>query len=215
MAPCAVKDIANFPGGRKLDSGMMVAPYMARRADERHADWRDVTVSDGRVCYVDEVPADRDTHGVLWVRQPGGGTGRVVFGQIHSQRQRHASLALLCQVCGDEPDENEDGVLWLLPTTRDVLRARFGTGPVLTPYPPVCASCCAAAIRQCPPLRAGHAVLRAADVSVYGVYGKVFQLDAGRLMVSDQCEFFSYDDPNIGMVVAAQQALSLMCNERI
>ena len=68
------------------------------------------------IAYADETPTDRDRDGILWTRRNlRHGHGRPQFGKIHSLRQRRAMRRLLCQVCAQPADRNDDGVLWLLP----------------------------------------------------------------------------------------------------
>ncbi|MEV4165174.1 hypothetical protein [Nonomuraea dietziae] len=93
----------------------MIFPYIACSTAEPFILKR-LSVTDDILGYEDEQPADRDAEGVLWARQHHAyGQGRPRFGHIHTPRQRHAAAALLCQVCGRDPDENDDGILWLLP----------------------------------------------------------------------------------------------------
>jgi hypothetical protein len=188
---------------------VVIFPYIARRFDEEIEDSRDLVVDGNRVCYLTEVPADRDRHGVLWVRQADGGTGAPVFGQIHSRRQQHASIGLLCQVCGGEPDENEHGVLWLLPRSPQEVLAKSAGGAVLTPYPPICAGCYEKVRRQCPPVRDKHTLLRVFDVSLHGVLGTQFDARGDWVAAGGQPAVFAYDDSCIPMVVASQQVLSI------
>ncbi|MGW1752374.1 hypothetical protein ACWCRD_43630 [Streptomyces sp. NPDC002092] len=186
----------------------LVRPFIARTTCEPFPDMGEVIAHAGRVAYGDEMPADRDAQGVLWARQAHApDEGMPLFGKIHSVRQRHAMLHLLCQICGQEPDENTDGVLWLLPTVPGQLPEDDGSG-ITTTYPPVCRSCARLAIRQCPPLRRAHAMLRVRDVQVHGVSGAVFTL-TGSSAAFHQAVDCSYDSPALATVVAVQQLLRL------
>ncbi|MFI1259213.1 hypothetical protein ACH4U6_36625 [Streptomyces netropsis] len=81
----------------------VVRPFIARTTGEPFPDLGDVIARAGRVASADETPDDRDTHGVLWARQDHRpGEGLPLFGRIHSARQRHAMLHLLCQICSQE-----------------------------------------------------------------------------------------------------------------
>lgn len=192
-----------MPGGAPL-----VRPFIARTTREPFPDMADVIAHAGRVAYSDETQADRDAHGVLWARQAHTPhEGIPLFGKIHSARQRHAMLYLLCQICGQEPDENTDGVLWLLPTVPGRSPEDDGNG-IVTTYPPVCRPCAGLALRQCPPLRHAHAVLRVRDVQVYGVSGAAFNLTASWAVFREAVDC-PYGSPDLAAVVAVQQLLRL------
>ncbi|MGI5526820.1 hypothetical protein ACQEVX_05135 [Streptomyces syringium] len=191
------------PGGVPL-----VRPFIARTTGEPFPDLGDVISCDGRVAYGDETPADRDTHGVLWARQAHRpDEGLPLFGKIHSARQRHAMLHLLCQVCGQEPDENADGLLWLLPTLPGQPPDDDGDG-IITTYPPVCWPCADLALRQCPPLRRAHAALRVQDVQVHGVSGAAYTLTGPTATFRAAVDCI-YGSPALATVVATQQLLRL------
>jgi hypothetical protein len=192
-----------MPGGAPL-----VRPFIARTTREPFPDMADVIAYAGRVAYSDETQADRDAHGVLWARQAHTPhEGIPLFGKIHSARQRHAMLYLLCQICGQEPDENTDGVLWLLPTAPGRSPEDDGNG-IVTTYPPVCRPCAGLALRQCPPLRHAHAALRVRDVQMYGVSGAAFNLTTSSAVLREAVDC-PYDSPDLATVVAVQQLLRL------
>lgn len=186
----------------------LARPFIARTDCEPLPSMEDVIVRDGHVAYPDETPADRDACGVLWMRQvhaPDQGVPQ--YGKIHSARQRHAVLHLLCQICAQEPDENPDGVLWLLPTLPGRPPEDDGDG-IITTYPPICQPCSRLALRQCPPLRRGYALLRVRDVQVHGIHGAAFTLTASRAVLHEAVEH-AYGDPALAKVVAVQQLLRL------
>lgn len=181
-------------------------PFIARMTGEPLPSMDEVIGRDGRVGYPDETPADRDARGVLWLRQVHAPTDGVPsYGCTHAARQRHAALYLLCQICGADPDENAEGVLWLLPgrLVTDDDRA------IITTYPPVCGPCAQLALQQCPPLRRAHTLLRVSDVDVYGVFGAAFTFTATGIVCGEPAEH-AYSDPAITRVVAAQQLLRLL-----
>lgn len=183
---------------------MTVFPYIARTDAELYV-VRQLTVTGGRLAYADERPHDRDEQGVLWERQVmAHQVGKPIFGKIHIARQRHASLCLLCQVCGLDPDENDDGILWLLPGPVDA-GARSSPDRLVL-YPPICQPCCDKALRMCPPLREGHEVLRVGSVEPAGVLGILHDADAQP--VSGEMPF-RYGHPDLPMVLAVQQMLLL------
>lgn len=185
-----------------------VRPFIARTDHEPFLDVADVIAREGHIAYPRETPTDRDAHGVLWARQtyaPDRGTP--LYGKIHSARQRHAALNLLCQICGGDPDENRDGVLWLLPTLPGLPPDDDGAG-IVTTYPPVCRPCARRALAQCPPLRRGHALLRVRDVQAHGVTGTAFTPHRDGAVAQEAVEH-AYGDPALARVVAVQQLLRL------
>lgn len=80
---------------------------------------------------------------------------------------------------------------------------------ITTTYPPVCLPCAGLALRQCPPLRHAHAVLRVRDVQVYGVSGAAFTLTASSAVFREAIDCH-YDSPDLASVVAVQQLLRLL-----
>ncbi len=72
------------------------------------------------IGYRDETPLDRDERGVLLKRtRDAQGHGKPRFGAVHPARQRRAMANLLCQVCGNPADTNDEGTLWLLQDHRE------------------------------------------------------------------------------------------------
>jgi hypothetical protein len=153
-----------------------VVPYIAK--------WSGETTGPGKIvqrkkregiAYEKERSFDRDEHGVLWTRAPSEpGKGRAEFGKVHSLRQRVAMGALLCQVCGNRADRNEDGVLWLIDAHPDDPILRAGV-PERTTHPPVCEPCAEMSLRACPHLRKECVVLRVREFEVYGVNGALYR----------------------------------------
>jgi len=188
---------------------MKVHPYIAR-SDVECYQLDTLSVRQGRLVYTDERPGDRDAQGVLWARQVmKHGQGQPVFGKIQVARQRHACIALLCQVCGGEPDENDDGILWLLPFSsgpQSPLHARVDE--VTTCYPPICRTCCAMALRMCPPLRAGHMILRVTDVGPPAEVQGCLHDGQGNPVGNDD-QAFAFDDPRLPLVLATHQLIRL------
>ncbi|MFE3096292.1 hypothetical protein ACFXG1_21015 [Streptomyces sp. NPDC059248] len=116
------------------------------------------------IGYADETPYDRDADGVLWTRVPSSpGRGRPEFGQVHLMRQRRAMRRMLCQVCGEAADRDENGTLWLLGSDEDEY--------LTTSHPPVCAPCAVLSLRVCPHLRRRHTLIRVRSCVPLGVHG--------------------------------------------
>ena len=125
------------------------------------------------IAFADEKVFDRDRDGVLWTRKTlRHGQGRPRFGDVHSVRQRHAMRRLLCQVCAQPADRDEDGVLWLLPDY--YAEAEGWPQDYDLAEPPVCRACVPIATRLCPALRRGHLGIRARSAPVCGVRGVVY-----------------------------------------
>ncbi len=81
---------------------------------------------------------------------------------------------LLCQVCGQPADRNDEGVLWLLPDYYAEVEGWPENYDELA-EPPICRSCVPVATRLCPALRRGYLGIRARRAPVCGVRGLVYQ----------------------------------------
>ncbi|MFT7837330.1 hypothetical protein Q5530_14370 [Saccharothrix sp. BKS2] len=157
------------------------------------------------IAYADEILGDRDSRGVLWDRatvNPGQGTPR--FAQIHVHRQRRAMRKLLCQVCAGPADQDDHGVLWLIPNrTRHWPDWPEG---MLVAEPPICRPCLSLSVRVCPALRAeGHLVIRAREHPTYGVEG--FRYRTGPTPVDHGTT--SFTDPAIRWTLASKLVRTL------
>lgn len=162
------------------------------------------------LAYRDEVPRDRDRHGVLWARmRTAPGQGRPNYRALHSARQRHAMLRMLCQVCGERADRTSRGWLFLLPRpepTEDTANWPEGT---LSTKPPVCRPCAVLALRHCPHLADPHPV-RSRKPRVWGVFGGFVAPDTqGRLSPSPTDDYLSYGHPYAGWFLASQLVVEL------
>jgi len=151
-----------------------VVPYIVAWSAERSIRPQVVTLPGRGIGYLDEVPHDRDSDGVLWTRMTlQQGRGRPEFGRVHPGRQRRVMRRLLCQICAQPADRTEDGVLWLLKDARDDWPG-WPEGLAAT-HPPVCLPCARASVRLCPHLRGGFVAVRVKDFQVHGVYGSLYQ----------------------------------------
>lgn len=157
------------------------------------------------VGYVDEAPNDRDAFGCLWQRYPiAMGKGVPYFAKIHPARQRRAMTKMLCQVCGNPANFNEDGWLWLV-THEDAARLAEGGDPrVRTGNPPVCEPCCKLAREMCPHLLKGNATVRTRGYEPWGVYGIVADPTG-----SSPGHDVAYSDPRIHRTLAGQMLVVL------
>ncbi|WP_344033185.1 hypothetical protein [Streptomyces luteireticuli] len=156
------------------------------------------------IAYLRENPYDRDSFGVLWSSCGlARGQGRPDYGRVHPQRQRQCMGGLLCQRCAGPADENEQGVLWLLDAEPGSPSPAEGE---VTAHPPVCRGCAAEAIRRCPPLRRGHALIRVKEPEVSGVHGMLYRPTrlSTYAVATGRKEFIPYTDPMVRWVLAGQ-----------
>jgi hypothetical protein len=183
-------------------SKRLIVPYVTAWSTERDLPMPMIEHRGFGIGYADEIATDRDTHGVLWQRTYSRPSmGRPVFGDVHSLRQRRAMRKLLCQVCGGPADQNDDGVLWLLPDHHEDWDSwPEAMGNV---EPPICLACVEISLRLCPKLRRdGGAAIRAKEYSIVGVRGALYAPGPSRpVMVADQV--VAFDDPVIRWVRAA------------
>jgi hypothetical protein len=182
-----------------------VVPYISSWSSEKPARRKVIVRPLPGIGFLDEVPADRDEHGVLWRRMTfSPGVGQPEFGSVHTLRQREAMRDLLCQVCGGPADQNAEGTLWLLLDHR-------GDWPdwphrMGVTEPPICLPCALTARRHCPALRReGHVALRVTGCPVSGISGALYRSGAvyptaantGRLVM------VAFDDPAVRWIEAA------------
>jgi hypothetical protein len=169
MRPPAQAPAEQAANARKRNAAV---PYITSWSAESRPLDRLVTRSRLRgIAYADEVPHDRDGHGILWRRSIlAPGRGRPEFGSVHSARQRRVMRRLLCQICAGPPDRTDMGVLWLLGDDR----GDWPTWPekMGATHPPLCLRCAAASVRLCPYLY-NYAAVRVREPHVGGVYGVV------------------------------------------
>jgi hypothetical protein len=186
------------------DSGIqkrLVVPFITRWGAEDDLPFHVVLQRGVGIAYADEVMADRDASGVLWHRtcsQPNH--GRPHFGEVHSLRQRRAMRRLLCQVCGGPADQDNDGVLWLLPDHRaDWKNWPEAMGNV---EPPICRPCVGVSLRLCPRLRRdGGAAIRVRECPIVGVRGALYESRGTAPAMIDDATV-AFDDPAIRWVRA-------------
>ncbi|MFF3272748.1 hypothetical protein ACFYWU_17750 [Streptomyces chrestomyceticus] len=148
-------------------------PYIALRAGEEPVA-HELMLRPGEpgLAYVDEVPEDRDAHGVLWQRyhhsrSPSGKpAGAWLNGQVHPDRLRETMTRLHCPLCNFPAGRTGDGWLFLEPIATKTVEGR------LTTWPAVCLEHALAYARYRPDLRDGYTVVRSADPVLYGVRGQ-------------------------------------------
>lgn len=149
-------------------------PYMAMWSEEEELPLKVVERPGRGIGLADEMMGDRDRYGVLWLRVTSRpGVGRPRFGVMHSSRQRRAMLRMLCQVCGQPADSDDDGTLWLLPNYHED-RPGWPDGFVFA-EPPICLPCARLSVRVCPALRRDRIVVRADSAPLWGVKGMVYR----------------------------------------
>jgi hypothetical protein len=185
-----------------------VVPYIVAWSGEHTLPTRVVQGQRLGIGYADETLTDRDRDGVLWTRMSSRpGEGRPLYAQLHPLRQRRAMRRLLCQVCAEPAQYNEQGHLWLvLPSEEDEEDWPEG---VINPYPPVCLRCARLSVRQCPPLRRRFVAVRAHSV-LYGVFGVRFRPGHScPQLADDDDEPVGYRDPIIHWMQATQLVRTL------
>jgi hypothetical protein len=179
-------------------------PYITQWSHEQTSDVPVLYRRRG-IAYPDERPRDRDDHGVLWTRVSSKpGQGRPQFGKVHARRQRRAMTKLLCQVCGQPADRNNDGILWLI--GEDPRRPGTWPDPLYTVHPPVCAECAVRSVRTCPHLRRQCTALRVSAFDLTGVRGVLY---AQGFPGIGAIVGVAYDDPRIRWVRAGQLIVHL------
>jgi hypothetical protein len=185
--------------GINVASPQIIAPYIVLWSDEEDQPVPLVEREGIGLGYADELGTDRDKQGVLWLRTTSRpGSGRPVFGEVHSLRQRRAMRRLLCQVCAGPADQTGDGVLWLLKDHRkdwDGWPENMGVTE-----PPVCLPCARLSVSLCPALRRGAVAVRARTFPVAGVQGVVYRGGAKPTPVKH--DLVAFDDPAIRWVRA-------------
>ncbi|WP_335939292.1 hypothetical protein [Streptomyces sp. PTD5-9] len=157
----------------------LLTPFVVLRGDELTPAVSELTVqfaaSGPQLAYRKPRPGDRDHHGNLWVRMSESPEGRPVYASMHTSRQRHCMERLLCQVCAEPADRNEQGWLfldWRRPDSPPTWPERS-----ITSMPPLCVEHARVSVRQCPFLRrTEYAVLRVRKPQLYGVSGTLYRL---------------------------------------
>ncbi|HEY0690949.1 MAG TPA: hypothetical protein VGD71_18165 [Kribbella sp.] len=184
---------------RSSDALLELTPYVTSWTGEQEPRLA-LVEREGRLAYPKEGLDDRDRNGVLWSRAPlCPGRGRPDFAKVHPLRQRRAMAHLLCQVCGQPADSDEDGVLWLLPDFQNDWAG--WPARMAAVEPPVCLGCVRVSVRYCPALRKGAVAVRVRNSTVVGVYGALYR--PGPLVpVPVGIDTVPYDDPRVRWVQA-------------
>lgn len=174
-------------------------PYIARWSSETMDDALVIRRRHG-VGYLNESILDRDEHGVLWLRVLGRpGHGEPKYNLMHTMRQRRTMRRLLCQVCAQPADQNEQGTLWLLTDYRNDWPG--WPNRMANTQPPVCLRCARMSIRFCPALRRGFVTVRAHS-TIAGVSGVLYR--PGRPFPEVVGEHTAvFEDPEIRWMIAA------------
>jgi hypothetical protein len=182
-----------------------LVPYITNWSGERPTRTPIVAKGGSGIGYRRERPGDRDAHGVLWaryVRAPG--IGEPQFSTVHPYRQRHAMRRLLCQVCGEPADRNDQGVLWLLGQADRPWPGKESTG-----QPPVCLRCAHTASRVCPHLRGNALALRVRHAPIAGVLGMLYA--PSRIgLIPTGATTLPYTNPAVRMLQARQLIRNLL-----
>lgn len=122
---------------------------------------------------------------------------------------------LLCHVCGNPADRNEQGVLWLLDNTTENCPPSWPEEEI-TVHPPLCLGCAAKAIEQCPELyKKGFTAIRVRDPQPYGYLGRLYARDPSMPhspfpILAKEREIVAFEDPRLPWLQAAQSAMCLV-----
>ncbi|WP_328915421.1 MULTISPECIES: hypothetical protein [unclassified Streptomyces] len=200
------------PGPLSWGPKNLPVPYAAAWSGEKATVGGALTVRpDGSgLAYRDETPADRDRNGVLWARlRHAPGQGRPNYPAMHSHRQRHAMLNLLCQVCGGPADRTSRGWLFLFPRPAGPADpAPDAHEDALTTKPPVCRPCAALALRHCPHLTDALFV-RSRKPRVWGVFGGYLTPAPDGGLTPSADDYLPYGHPTAPWFLASQAVLHL------
>lgn len=165
--------------GRPLYRGLPV-PWVTRWSGEVPTDpdkiYPQISESYARIAYRDEIPSDRDEHGVLWIREGLTRTGEPVFKAVHSRRQRACWTRRRCQVCG-QPFPAGQPLTWI-EAVSDGSTIVNSAEPFVTTAAPTCRACATVAAKMCPHLRGGKIeLLEIRRFRPWGVYGDILNLN--------------------------------------
>ena len=158
-------------------------PYVTARRDEYQERAHKLLFIDGRLCWSDEDPRDRDQQGVLWGRtshmppdpETGQPTGTPLFASVHAHRQHEVMSEMWCQVCRrNKASHTAAGWLFLLPAPEAESATNWPEGhPVV--HPPLCLPDAHQSLSRCPELRRAHVAVRVRRPRLSGVLGDVYQ----------------------------------------
>lgn len=189
-----------LPANTKALTRAGLVPYITSWTGERRIDSPVVLRGRWGIGYHKEVRRDRDSRGVLWVRNTRApGEGEPEYRQVHPLRQRHAMRRLLCQVCGGPADTDERGTLWLLGEADQ----GWSGDDEQTGQPPVCLRCAVPASRACPHLRGNTLALRVGHAPLVGVFGQLYWPGRQEPVLVGPATL-KYGDPRIGWLQASQ-----------
>lgn len=160
-------------------------PWVTRWSGEVIEDMPIVTGSKGpggvRWAY-DDGNEIRENSGLLWLREGLNRSGRPLYADYNTYRQRACMARGKCQVCGSRIDGRP--IRWLLPTAEANKVEENGT--VRTTTPPTCEECIPVALELCPALtKMGWTLLKVLEYEVWGVFGNVVVLDRERNVVQN------------------------------
>ncbi|UED88207.1 hypothetical protein K4G22_02405 [Streptomyces profundus] len=161
------------------------------------------------IAYRDEVPADRDRHGVLWARlTEAPGEGRPNFRALHTSRQRRSMLEQLCQVCGGPASRSSRGVLFLLQRPEPGEEPTGWPEETLSTKPPICEPCATLATHHCPHLT-DPVLVRSRKPRIWGVFGGFLTPTANGLTPLPSHDTLPYGDPTAPWFLASQLVVEL------
>ena len=185
----------------------LLTPYVVSRTTEKVGRMSELriehTASGPRLAYQDMRPEDRDQHGNLWIRYKGSPDGRAVYNSVHPARQRACMEQMLCQVCAQPADRNDQG--WLFIDWRREDSPPTWPERSITGMPPLCVEHARRSLEQCPFLRGSeHAVLRVRKPHLYGVSGTLYRWGPRGWVASDEDYLSAYSKPRFPCMLASR-----------
>ncbi|MEU7205511.1 hypothetical protein [Streptomyces sp. NPDC045470] len=190
-----------------------VVPFIALRTGEEPVD-QELTLRDAPgewgLAYADEVPEDRDVHGVLWQRhtqslgRSGKPAGPWLTGQVHPGRLRETMVRLHCPVCNYPAGRSGDGWLFLEPLAAEPVDGR------LTTWPAVCLEHALTYARYRPDLRDGYTAVRSAEPVLYGVRGRRLRFAGTAFETAEHDVLLPYEHARGRWIVAERLVRKLL-----
>lgn len=204
-------------------------PYITLRSGEHDQSGQSLVLSPYRagvrIAYSDEVPEDRDDHGLLYARTSqrldaaGWPTGQPEREDVHPARQRECMGEFVCHVCRRDVGEfaNALGILFV-----DVIRPRERATPHwpeghVTCRPPVCPAHAGSAFGLGPHIAPADIVaMRVRSPRWHGLLGTPFQPGPGGAVPRPAPTpggrgemVITFDDPQRRLFLGSLLAISL------
>lgn len=183
----------------------VVVPWVTRWTDEQPNTPLKVSMTpDGLLLHYEDGKENRESNGILWIREGIMRGGEPQFSQVSTYRQRACMVRCRCQVCG-KPITDEV-IPWLFAPGQ----LQENDGKTLTMNPPTCSDCVPIARELCPHLKRVDVIqAQVLEYRAWGVSAELMTNDGRR----HNHQMISYDKeyPNLSKtaVVAKQQVVEL------